>query len=53
MELDPKNAVGKPFVVYIEGERHELGSITRAALKDNKLFFEAELYSPEREEGWQ
>lgn len=52
MNINPRNAEGKPFVVYIEGEKHEVGTITRAALKGNKLFVETELHSVEKLEGW-
>jgi hypothetical protein len=39
--IDPKNAIGKPLVVYIDGERRQIGTITNARLQDGNLFVAA------------
>jgi hypothetical protein len=36
--LNPKNLVGKPLVVYIDGERRQIGTITSAKIDSGKLF---------------
>jgi hypothetical protein len=41
--IDPKSALGKPLVVYIDGERRQIGTITRAVLKDGAIFISATL----------
>lgn len=41
--------VGKPLVVYIDGERHVLGEVTRAVVKGEALFFSATMGSSEIE----
>jgi hypothetical protein len=46
--IRPEQIVGKPLVVYIDGERIEIGSITRAALKDGALYFAATLGTEEK-----
>lgn len=41
--IRPEQAIGKPLVVYIDGERRQIGTITAAKLDNGKLFFAAVL----------
>ena len=41
--IRPEQAVGKPLVIYIDGERRHIGQITHAAIRDGKLYFAATL----------
>jgi hypothetical protein len=36
--IRPEQAVGKPLVVYVNGERRVIGEITHAAIRDGKLY---------------
>lgn len=36
--IRPEQAVGKPLVVYVDGERRVIGEITHAAIRDGKLY---------------
>lgn len=38
MKINPDAIVGKPLVVYIDGTRHQIGTITNAKVVDGKLF---------------
>lgn len=48
--INPESALGKPLVVYIDGERRQIGTITRAAIKNGALYFEAKLDLAEGED---
>ena len=41
--VDPTQVIGKPLVVYIDGERRQIGTITNAAIRSGKLYIGAEL----------
>lgn len=41
--IDPENCIGKPLVVYIDGERRQIGTITKAAVKNGSLYVAASL----------
>lgn len=44
MLKDPaEQLIGKPLVVYIDGERRQIGTITRATIKGDGLFVAASL----------
>lgn len=36
--MNPKSLIGKPLVVYIDGERRQIGEITNATIQSGKLF---------------
>jgi hypothetical protein len=38
-----EHLVNKPLVVYVNGARHEIGTVTRAVVKDGNLFVAASL----------
>lgn len=46
--LNPENLHGKPLVVYVDGQRREIGVITKAVIKDGGLFVAADLSLDER-----
>jgi hypothetical protein len=49
--LTAENAIGKPFVVLIDGQRRQIGLITDAAVKNGKLFVACDLdLSEDRDE---
>jgi hypothetical protein len=41
--IDPKNLIGKPLVVYIDGERHQIGTITRGVIESGNIYVAATL----------
>jgi hypothetical protein len=41
--VNPKNLIGKPLVVLIDGEKREIGTITNAAVKDGSLYVGASI----------
>ena len=41
--LRPEQIVGKPLVVYIDGERRQIGTITHGAIRSGKLYFAADI----------
>lgn len=41
--MNPQNIVGKPLVVYIDGDRRQIGTITKAAIKDGTIYVAAGL----------
>lgn len=34
-----ESAIGKPFVVKVDGETRQIGTVTHAATRDGKLYF--------------
>lgn len=40
---NPKTLIGKPLVVYIDGERRQIGTITNAAIQNGSLYVGATL----------
>lgn len=36
--VNAQNVIGKPLVVYIDGERRQIGTIERAVFQDGKLY---------------
>jgi hypothetical protein len=42
-----ESLIGKPLVVYIDGERRQIGSITNAELRGDKFFVAGKLDSGE------
>jgi hypothetical protein len=41
--IRPEQAVGKPLVIYIHGEKRQIGVITKAVVKDGGIFVAADL----------
>lgn len=41
--MNPQNLIGKPIVVYIDGERRPIGTITRAVIREGILMVAADL----------
>jgi hypothetical protein len=41
--IDPTQVIGKPLVVYIDGERRQIGTVTNAAIQGGKLYVGASL----------
>lgn len=41
--IRPESIVGKPLVVYIDGERQEIGVITNAAVRGDRLYVGARI----------
>ncbi len=39
--IRPQQAVGKPLVIFKDGEKKQIGVVTHAAVKDGKLYFAA------------
>jgi len=41
--IRPESVIGKPLVVYIDGERREIGKITNAAVRGDRLYVGARI----------
>lgn len=41
--FNAENLIGKPLVVYIDGERREIGTIEKAAIRSGNLYIGATL----------
>ena len=41
--IDPQNAIGKPLVVLVDGEKRQIGTITHAVIKSGGLYVAAQL----------
>jgi hypothetical protein len=46
MSDSAENLIGKPLVVYVDGERREVGTITNAKTEGDKLFIAGKLTEP-------
>lgn len=42
--IDPQTLIGKPLVVFVDDEKRQIGTITRAALRDGSLFVGSRLH---------
>jgi hypothetical protein len=43
MTMNSESLVGKPLVVYIDGERRQIGTVVKAQIVDGKLFTASKL----------
>ena len=41
LQRSVETLIGKPLVVYVDGERYVIGEVTRAVVKGEALFFSA------------
>lgn len=48
--MNADNLVGKPLVVYIDGDRRQIGTITNAKIEDGKLFVAGKIETDDLED---